>query len=88
VGRENGRVLGAHVVGEQAVEVTQLVAAGMAAGITVTQLAALEIAYPTYAAVVGLTARRVAHDLGLMPVGAEWRALGRRYPSEWERRDV
>ena len=67
VARESGRVLGAHAVGEQAVEVVQTVAAGMAAGVTATQLAELELAYPTYAAIVGVAARQA-----LRGPGAEW----------------
>lgn len=84
VSQENHRLLGAHIVGEQALESIQLVAAGMAADMWVEQLAELEIAYPTYAAAVGLAARRIVHKLGVMPVSPQWRALGRPY-AEWER---
>ncbi len=87
VSQENHRLLGAHVVGEQAVEVIQLVAASMAADIWVEQLADVELAYPTYLAVVGLAARRIVDRLGVMPLAPEWRALGRPYAAEWERRD-
>ncbi len=83
VARETRQILGAHVVGEQAVEVVQLVAASMAAGSRVEQLAALELAYPTYTAIVGLAARRIAYELSLIPQSPEWRALGRR-AGEWE----
>jgi pyruvate/2-oxoglutarate dehydrogenase complex dihydrolipoamide dehydrogenase (E3) component len=79
------QILGAHVVGEQAVEVVQMVAAGMAANMTVEQLAMLEIAYPTFTAVVGLAARQIVRQLGLMPLAAEWRALKRDDLAEWER---
>ncbi|MFN2164931.1 MAG: hypothetical protein ACK2U9_01565, partial [Anaerolineae bacterium] len=79
-----------HVVGEQALEIVHMVAAGMASGMTVDQLAALEIAYPTYAAVLGLAARRIAAELGRMTVDPEWRALsrndGRALVGEWENR--
>jgi pyruvate/2-oxoglutarate dehydrogenase complex dihydrolipoamide dehydrogenase (E3) component len=81
------RLLGAHVVGEQALEVIHLVAAGMMAGMTVEQLAQLEIAYPTYAAIVGLAARRLVHDLGVTEVAPQWRTLGKRVTVEWERRE-
>jgi len=84
-GAETGEVLGAHVVGEQAVEIVQLVGAGMAAGITVSQLASLELAYPTYTAVVGLAARQLVRKLNLMPLAPQWRALGVHNLSEWER---
>ena len=85
VSSETHRILGAHIVGEQALEITQLVAAGMAADMWVEQLAELEIAYPTYTAIVGLAARRLVHNLGVMPLAPQWRALGRVYAAEWER---
>jgi pyruvate/2-oxoglutarate dehydrogenase complex dihydrolipoamide dehydrogenase (E3) component len=61
--RETQQVLGAHVVGEQAVEIVQIVAAGMAAGMPVDQLAQMELAYPTFTAIVGLAARKLVRDL-------------------------
>lgn len=87
VGRQSRLVLGAHVVGEQALEVVQIAAAGMAADMRVEQLAELELAYPTFAAIIGLAARQLVRQLGLMPVGREWhslRRLGERV-GEWER---
>jgi len=85
VSRKSQQVLGAHVVGEQALEVIQMVAAGMASGMTVQQLADLELAYPTYAAIVGLAARRILRDLG-ENAPAQWRNLSKRVTVEWERR--
>jgi dihydrolipoamide dehydrogenase len=85
VSKQSHQVLGAHVAGEQALEVTQLVAAGMAAGMTVQQLADLELAYPTYAAIVGLAARRILRELGA-DAPAQWRNLSKRVTVEWERR--
>jgi dihydrolipoamide dehydrogenase len=85
VSQETHRILGAHLVGEQALEVTQMVAAGMSADMWVEHLAELEIAYPTFAAVVGLAARHVVRDLGVMPLSPQWRTLGRRHAAEWER---
>ena len=67
VSRETHRILGAHVAGEQALEVVQLVAAGMTADMWVEQLAEMEIAYPTYTAIVGVAARRIVRDLGVRP---------------------
>jgi dihydrolipoamide dehydrogenase len=84
VSQENHRILGAHLVGEQALEITQLVAAGMTADIWVEQLAELEIAYPTYAAILGLAARRLVRELGVLPLAPQWRALGKQYSTEWE----
>jgi hypothetical protein len=72
------------VVGEQALEITQLVAAGMTADIWVEQLAELEIAYPTYAGVLGLAARHLVRDLGVMPLSPQWQALGKTHAAEWE----
>ncbi len=87
VSAETHRILGAHVVGEQAVEVIQMVAAGMAAGMRVEQLAELEISYPTYTAILGLAARKLVAELGAMPLSPEWRALSRTHTAEWEWRD-
>jgi dihydrolipoamide dehydrogenase len=88
VSRENHRILGAHVVGEQALEIVHIVAAGMASDIWVEQLAELEIAYPTYTSVVGLAARRIVRELGVMPLASEWQALGKPHLAEWERSEA
>ncbi len=88
VSARSHRFLGAHVVGEDALEIIHIVATGMAAGMRIEQMAELELAYPTYCASVGLAARRIVHDLGLLPLPPEWRSLGRHYPPEWEIRDL
>jgi dihydrolipoamide dehydrogenase len=85
VSQESHRILGAHVIGEQALEVVQLVAAGMAADMWVEHLAELELAYPTYTAIVGLVARKIVHQLGVMPFSPYLRSLGKPYAAEWER---
>jgi len=87
VSRSSHLILGAHIVGEQAVEVVQLVAAAMAAGMRVGQLADLELAYPTFTAVVGLAARRLARDLNLVPLSPEWREIAPPGATEWEHSD-
>lgn len=84
ISRATQQIVGAHVVGEQAVEVVQLAAAGMAAGMTVEQLAELELAYPTFTAIIGLAARQLVRELGLTPLTPAWRTLSR--PAEWEQR--
>ena len=84
VHRNTQRLLGVHVVGEQAVEIVQIVAAGMASGMTVDQLADLEISYPTYTAILGLAARRIARELGMVSTAPQWRARGRPNAAEWE----
>jgi len=57
--RRRSLILGAHAVGENAVEVIQSVTTAMAAGIDVATLANVRFAYPTYTAIVGLAARAV-----------------------------
>jgi pyruvate/2-oxoglutarate dehydrogenase complex dihydrolipoamide dehydrogenase (E3) component len=87
VSRATRRVLGAHIVGEQAVEVVQIAATAMRAGMRVEQLADLELAYPTFTAVVGLAARRISRTLGLVPLalpGSE--GSERLRAAEWELR--
>jgi hypothetical protein len=62
-----------------------MVAAGMASDMWIEQLAELEIAYPTYTAIVGLAARRAMAQLGVVPIAPEWHGLGKQLDSEWER---
>lgn len=81
------RLVGAHVIGEQALEVVEIIAAGMSSGMWVEQLAELEIAYPTYCGISGLAARRIVQSLGVVPLAPEWRGLGRLRLAEWERND-
>jgi pyruvate/2-oxoglutarate dehydrogenase complex dihydrolipoamide dehydrogenase (E3) component len=81
------RIVGAHVVGEQAVEVVQVAATAMAAGIRVEHLAEVDLAYPTFTAVVGLAARRLARELGAVAMSPAWRAVGRTDQAEWERHE-
>jgi pyruvate/2-oxoglutarate dehydrogenase complex dihydrolipoamide dehydrogenase (E3) component len=84
VHRPSRRVLGAHIVGEQAVEVVQIVATAMRAGMPVEQLADVEFAYPTFTAVVGLAARRILRELGLVAVSPRWGVPERTLGAEWE----
>lgn len=85
VSRETHAILGAHVVGEQAVEIVHIVAALMEAHSTIERLAQLEIAYPTFAAVVGLAARQISRELGAIPLAAPWDASSQPRAAEWER---
>lgn len=57
--RRRELILGAHAVGENAIEVIQSVTAAMAAGVDVSTLAGVRFAYPTYSAIIGLAARAV-----------------------------
>jgi pyruvate/2-oxoglutarate dehydrogenase complex dihydrolipoamide dehydrogenase (E3) component len=88
VDRRTARVLGAHVVGEQAVEIVSMISAGMAGGLHVQQLADLELAYPTFVAIVGLVARQIAKEIGSIHVIPEWRELKEVRGAEWERSNL
>ncbi|NDJ52157.1 MAG: NAD(P)/FAD-dependent oxidoreductase [Chloroflexi bacterium] len=85
VDRRSSVILGAHVVGEQAVEIVSTVSAGMAGGLRVQQLADLELAYPTFVAIIGLAARQIAREVGAVQVTPEWRELTELRVAEWER---
>jgi pyruvate/2-oxoglutarate dehydrogenase complex dihydrolipoamide dehydrogenase (E3) component len=77
VRRDDHRLVAAHVVGEQALEIVHVVAGGIVAGMTVEQLAQLDIAYPTYTAVLSAAAQQILRDLGRAGEStAQWRALG------------
>lgn len=56
VDRASQRILGCHVVGERAVETTQLAAVAMAARMPVRELARIPLSFPTYSAIVGRAA--------------------------------
>jgi pyruvate/2-oxoglutarate dehydrogenase complex dihydrolipoamide dehydrogenase (E3) component len=85
VSQENHRILGAHAVGEQAVEIIHVVAASMVADMWVEQMAEMEFSYPTYTAIIGITARKAVYALGVMPLAPQWRSLGKSIAAEWER---
>ena len=76
VDRDSRRVVGAHVIGEQAVEVVQIAATAMAAAMPVERLAEVEFAYPTFTSIVG--ARRAAGGACAAPWRPGWRH-GRRW---------
>jgi pyruvate/2-oxoglutarate dehydrogenase complex dihydrolipoamide dehydrogenase (E3) component len=61
--RETHKFLGAHIVGERAVETVQLMATIMAGGLTVEQVADLELAFPTYSAIILMAARDLKYKL-------------------------
>jgi dihydrolipoamide dehydrogenase len=73
VDRASHEVVGAQCVGERAVEIVQVVAAGMQHGVCVEELASIAFSFPTYIGVVGMCARHVARALGLPIVpSAPW----------------
>src|SRR3989442_602443 len=88
VSTETHRILGAHIMGEQELEILQLVATCIAADMQVEQLAEMELAYPTFTAIVGLAARRIIRELGIVPLAPQVQSLGRAYVAEWERGEV
>jgi pyruvate/2-oxoglutarate dehydrogenase complex dihydrolipoamide dehydrogenase (E3) component len=85
--RDTHQVLGAHCVGEQSVEIVEMIAGGMTSDVRVEQLANLELAYPTYMAIVGLAARDIVRRLGTLPISQEWRTMAEatNQAAEWER---
>jgi pyruvate/2-oxoglutarate dehydrogenase complex dihydrolipoamide dehydrogenase (E3) component len=87
VDRPSRLILGAHIVGEQAVEVVQIVATAMRARMPVEQLADVEFAYPTFTSIVGLAARRILRKLGLVAVSPRWGIPEGTIGAEWEHSD-
>jgi dihydrolipoamide dehydrogenase len=83
VSAETHRLMGAHIAGEQALEIVELAAVGMAGDMWVEQLAELELAYPTFTAILGLAARKAVRQLGVMPLSPQWHVLSRPH-AEWE----
>jgi pyruvate/2-oxoglutarate dehydrogenase complex dihydrolipoamide dehydrogenase (E3) component len=74
---ETGRrqIVGAHVLGEYSAEVIQMVAACMAAGMRVEEVAELQLAFPTFTEGVGMAAQMVVRDLGVRPMPQVWSSL-------------
>jgi pyruvate/2-oxoglutarate dehydrogenase complex dihydrolipoamide dehydrogenase (E3) component len=61
--RETHKVIGAHAAGENAVEMIQAVATAMACGGAIDTLAGIELAYPTYASLIGAAAQQIAPNI-------------------------
>jgi dihydrolipoamide dehydrogenase len=57
--------LGCHVVGERAVEITQVAAIAIAAKMRVDDLAHIPLSFPTYAAILARVAASAARELNL-----------------------
>jgi len=87
VDRETRLILGAHVVGEQAVEIVQTIAAAMAGDTLIETLADMEFAYPTFAAIIGVAARQLARELRAVPILPRRSEVTAERNAEWERRD-
>jgi dihydrolipoamide dehydrogenase len=72
--RKTCKILGCHVIGERAVDIVEVAAIAVAAGMRVDELAHIPLAYPTYAAVL-VRAVSAAHQLGLK-IGWQAHAAG------------
>jgi dihydrolipoamide dehydrogenase len=71
VDRPSRKILGCHVVGERAVEITQLAAVAMAARMGVDDLSEVALSFPTYAGVLGRVAASATRQLNLK---VDWQA--------------
>jgi pyruvate/2-oxoglutarate dehydrogenase complex dihydrolipoamide dehydrogenase (E3) component len=63
--RQTRKILGCHVVGERAVEITQIAAVAIAGGMRVDELAQVPLSFPTYAGVLGRVAANATRQLNL-----------------------
>ena len=79
------RILGAHILGEQALEVLQLVATCITADMPVEKLGEMELAYPTFTAIVAIAARQLSRELGIVPMGPQGQIPVPAFSAEWER---
>jgi len=65
------QILGCHVVGERAVEMAQVAAVAMSAGMPVDALAQVPLSFPTYAGALGRVAAQATRRLNL---NLDWQA--------------
>ena len=74
--RRSHLILGAHVLGEYSAETVQTVAACMVAGMTVEQVAELQLAFPTFTEGVSMAAQKICRSLGIGQFPQVWSYLG------------
>jgi pyruvate/2-oxoglutarate dehydrogenase complex dihydrolipoamide dehydrogenase (E3) component len=74
--RRDHTILGAHVLGEYSAETVQTVAACMVAGMTVEQIAELQLAFPTFTEAVSMAAQKICRTLGIGRFPQAWSYLG------------
>ena len=74
--RQSHAILGAHVLGEYSAETVQTVATAMAAGMTVEQVAELQLAFPTFTEGVSMAAQKICRTLGIGHFPQAWSYLG------------
>ncbi|WP_348536290.1 NAD(P)/FAD-dependent oxidoreductase [Mycobacterium sp. OTB74] len=77
---EGRQILGAHVLGEYSAEVIQMVAACMAAGMRIEEVAELQFAFPTFTEGVSQAAQMVVNQLGVRPMRRLWSSLAAEAP--------
>ena len=63
--RATYKILGCHVVGERAVEITQVAAIAIASEMRVDGLAMVPLSFPTYAGILGRVAAKATRELNL-----------------------
>jgi len=79
--RATSKILGCHVVGERAVEITHVAAIAIAAGMRVDDLARVPLSFPTYTGILGRVASSAARQLNLT---VSWQA----HQAEMERKGI
>ena len=73
-------IVGAHVLGEYSAEVIQTVAACMAGGMRIEQVADLQLAFPTFTEGIGMAAQMLVRELGNGPIPQVWSSLSAPQP--------
>jgi pyruvate/2-oxoglutarate dehydrogenase complex dihydrolipoamide dehydrogenase (E3) component len=63
--RKTAKILGCHVIGERAVDIAEVAAITIAAGMRVDEVARIPFAYPTYGGALARAAVSAAHQLNL-----------------------
>ena len=69
VDRRTAKVIGCHVVGERAVEIVQVAAVAISAGMRMDELARVPLAFPTYSGNLAYGTRKLQLDVS-------WQATG------------
>jgi dihydrolipoamide dehydrogenase len=69
------QIVGAHVLGEYSAGVIQMVAACMAAGMRVEEVAELQYAFPTFTEGVSRAAQMIVRELGIRAMPQLWSSL-------------
>jgi len=65
VDRDSSKILGCHAVGERAVDIVQVAAVAMAAGMRVSDLSRIPLSFPSYAGILTSAAAGAARQLDL-----------------------